>query len=146
MDVLIRDAVLADWAELARLNQEELGYDYPPEQTREKLEQLLTDDRHKILVAQYEGTLAGYLHLCDYDLLYAEHMKNIMGIAVSSHCRRMGIGKMLLKAGENWAKATGAAGVRLTSGETRTGAHAFYRALGYESQKRQLNFQKRFEE
>lgn len=146
MEVLIRDAVLEDWEELARLNREEMGYDYPPEQTREKLLKLLKNSGDKILVAQYEGKLAGYLHLCDYDLLYADPLKNVMGIAVSADCRRMGIGRLLLEAGEKWAKETGAAGVRLNSGETRTGAHAFYRAMGYESRKKQMNFKKSFEE
>lgn len=86
----------------------------------------------------------GYVHLADYDLLYADHMKNIMGIAVDPSCRRLGIGKKLLEAGESWAKETGADGVRLVSGETRTGAHALYRSLGYEGNKMQLNLKKLF--
>lgn len=142
MEVNIRPAVPGDCEALSQLNREEMGYDYPPEQTREKLLKLLKNSGDKILVAQYEGKLAGYLHLCDYDLLYADPLKNVMGIAVSADCRRMGIGRLLLEAGEKWAKETGAAGVRLNSGETRTGAHAFYRAMGYESHKKQLNFKK----
>ncbi len=46
---------------------------------------------------------------------------------------------------EDWAKASGAAGVRLPSGETRVGAHAFYRSLGYAGTNMQLNLRKMFD-
>lgn len=140
----IRDATTADAQALAQLNREEMGYDFSPEKTEKKLAALLTDGRNKILVAQCEGEVIGYVHLVDYDVMYAEHMKNIMGIAVNSRFRRMGVGSALLGAAEKWAKAAGAAGVRLSSGETRTGAHAFYRSIGYEGTKMQLNLKKMF--
>lgn len=140
--VLIRDAVSGDAAALTRLNQIAMGYDYPEEKTAGKLEKLLNSGRDKILVAELDGQVVGYLHLVDYDVLYADHMKNIMGIAVDPERRRMGIGSALLEAGEAWAKATGADGVRLVSGESRVGAHAFYRSLGYAGNKMQLNLKK----
>lgn len=140
--LVIRDAVPGDAPALTRLNRTAMGYDYPEEETGRKLEALLADGRNKILVAEAEGRLVGYLHLVDYDVLYAEHMKNIMGIAVDPDCRRGGVGKALLSAGEAWARANGASGIRLVSGEERTGAHQFYRAMGYVCGKRQLNFKK----
>ena len=48
-----------------------------------------------------------------------QHMVNVLALAVDSGCRRQGIGRALLAAGEQWAKSTGAAAVRLVSGETR---------------------------
>ena len=146
MELIIRDAVPEDSKALAVLNRKEMGYDYPEKQQREKLERLLADGRNRILVAQRGAEVVGYVHLCDYDVLYAPHMKNIMVIAVSSSCRRMGIGKALLEAAEVWARETGAAGIRLSSGETRKGAHAFYRSLMYEGEKMQLNLKKMFQE
>ncbi len=143
-DIIIRDASPADAPALSLLNQQEMGYDYPSEKTRQKLERLLMGGHDKILVAELAGRVVGYVHLNDYDLLYAGHMKNVMGIAVSSDCRRRGIGARLLSEAEDWARASGASGVRLVSGETRTGAHAFYRSLGYEGTKRQLNLKKSF--
>jgi len=144
VEVKIRPAVPEDCEALARLDRESMGYDYPLEKTKEQLEKLLSDGRNGIFVAEAAGKVVGYVHLVDYDLLYSDPMKNIMGIAVDPSCRRLGIGKKLLEAGENWAKETGAAGVRLVSGETRTGAHAFYRASGYEGSKMQLNLKKMF--
>lgn len=80
----------------------------------------------------------------DYDLLNFGPLKNIMGIAVDPKYRRIGIGKALLETGEEWARDSGAEGVRLVSGEGRTEAHAFYRALGYDGNKMQLNLKKMF--
>lgn len=144
MEVKIRPAVPGDCEALARLNREEMGYDYSADKTEGQLRKLLSDGKNGIFVAEAAGKVVGYVHLTDYDLLYADHMKNIMGIAVASSCRRMGVGKKLLEAGEAWARETGADGVRLSSGETRTGAHAFYRSLGYQGSKMQLNLKKMF--
>lgn len=143
-NILIRDAVPGDAPALTHLNTVAMGYDYPLDRTETKLKTLLASGRDKILIAELEGKVIGYLHLVDYDVLYADHMKNIMGIAVDPDFRRMGIGSALLEAGEAWAKASGAAGVRLVSGESRTGAHALYRSVGYKGNKMQLNLKKEF--
>ncbi len=143
MELVIRDAVVEDAPAIAQLNRDGMGYDYPVERTREKLRACLGTPSHKILVAESEGVVVGYVHLEDYDTLYADSLKNILGIAVAESCRRQGVGKALLQAGEEWAASTGAAGVRLVSGESRKGAHAFYQTLGYTGNKLQRNFKKR---
>lgn len=142
MEWTIREARLADCAAITRLNREEMGYDFPEERTWEKLRACLTNPAHKVFVAESGGEVVGYLHLEDYDVLYFPHMKNVLGIAVASACRRQGVGRALLAAGEAWAKVDGAAAVRLVSGEARKGAHAFYQSLGYGGNKLQRNFKK----
>ena len=89
----IREAEEADTEGICILNQNELGYSYPPEKTKEKLTALLKSKKDKIFVAEAEGRIAGYIHACDYDTLYMPHLKNIMGIAVSGEYRRQGIGR-----------------------------------------------------
>lgn len=143
-ETVIREALPADAPALARLNRTAMGYDYPEDQTADRLAAILQDRRCKIFVAECGGQVAGYLHLEDYQLLYGDPMKNIMGIAVDPNRRRQGLGRALLEAGEAWAREQGAAGVRLVSGESRQGAHAFYRALGYAGNKMQLNLKKMF--
>jgi len=130
--------------DIVLLNKNEMGYEYPFEDTKKQLEQLLNDSNHKIYVAIVADKIVGYIHANNYDLLYAPHLKNIMGIAVSSDFRKNGIGKMLLNEVENWAQNTGAYGVRLVSGATRIGAHAFYEFCGYTRNKEQINFKKMF--
>ncbi|HEY8803775.1 MAG TPA: hypothetical protein VIM42_01465 [Clostridium sp.] len=51
---------------------------------------------------------------------------------------------MLLTNVEKWAQVTGAYGIRLVSGSTRIGAHAFYKNCGYIGSKEQKNFKKMF--
>ena len=69
-------------------------------------------------------------------------MKNIMGIAVSNDHKRKGIGRALLQQVEQWARDTGAVGIRLVSGASRTEAHTFYRRCGFDGSKEQINLKK----
>ena len=142
MRLEIREAKPEDAAAIQKLNSDEMGYCYPIEQTRQKMIELLCSEKDKIFVAEVDGVVAGYVHANNYELLYAHPMKNVMGISVSSDYRRMGIGKALLQRVEQWAMATGAAGVRLVSGGSRIDAHSFYRSMGYGEGKPQLKFKK----
>ncbi len=144
MQVKIREFQMTDSKAIYDLNREEMGYEYPLEDTKAKLHQLSSSQCDKIYVAVVDEEVVGYIHANDYNLIYAPHMKNIMGIAVSSHWKRQGIGRALLARVEAWAQETGAKGVRLVSGASRTGAHAFYRSCGYSGDKMQLNLKKMF--
>lgn len=144
LKINIRECTILDSMDISLLNKNEMGYDYSASDTKEKLKQLLNDSNHKIYVAIAGEQIVGYVHANNYDLLYAPHLKNIMGIAVASDFKKKGIGKMLLNEVEEWAWDTGAYGVRLVSGSTRTGAHAFYRCCGYGGVKDQKNFKKMF--
>lgn len=142
MEITVRTARPDDFESIARLNHEELHYDFPPLETYQRLVELLHRKSHLVVVAEADGVVVGYLHACDYDLIYADPLKNVMGIAVSERFRHRGAGSLLLKAVEQWAERTGAAGVRIASGEERQGAHAFYRACGYLDKKRKISFEK----
>ena len=130
MTVGIRPFEIGDAESICRLNAEEMGYDFPLEQTAKKLTALAGSPKDRIFVAVADSAVVGYVHANNYDLIYAPHMKNIMGIAVAKRYRRRGIGKALLDAVEAWAK--------------RTGAHEFYRRCGYGCEKEQINFKKFF--
>ena len=142
MNIQIRECRMEDAAAIQELNRTEMGYDYPPDQTKAKLQSILTNGHDKIFVAADQDRVVGYIHANDYDVIYAPHMKNIMGIAVSGDYKKMGIGKAMMAAVEAWAKETGASAVRLGSGAERTGAHEFYRRCGYAGDKQQINFKK----
>ena len=143
-DFSIREAVTSDANAIWRLNNNEMGYQYPLEDTVQNMTKLLSSSADKIFVAVLDGSVVGYVHANNYDLLYAPHMKNIMGIAVSSEYKQKGIGRALLQQVENWARETGASGIRLVSGAIRTDAHAFYRSCGYSGNKEQINLKKLF--
>lgn len=142
MDLQIRQGEITDAEAIHELNAREMGYHYPKDKTEEKLRQVLRSSRDRIFVALADHRVVGYVHANDYDVIYAPHMKNIMGIAVSGSLRKKGIGRALLAAVEKWAQETGAEGVRLVSGASRTGAHEFYRRCGYGTEMQQINFKK----
>jgi len=144
MDIKIRKATENDVEAIHRLNKNELGYGYPLEETKDKLVKLLNDEGNEILVAESDGTVVGYIHASNYDVLYAPHMKNILAVAVDNAYRRNGIGKLLIDEAEKWAKQTGACGIRLVSGSARVDAHEFYGSCGYGNDKQQLHFKKLF--
>ena len=126
----IRPARPQDAEAIARLSREALGYDCTAALVLQKLRAALKNG----------GAVAGYIHAADYDVLYCDTMKNVLGLAVSADCRRRGIGTALLGAVENWARETGVRFIRLNSGMTRAGAHDFYRQNGYTEEKAQLRF------
>ncbi len=145
MSIIIRDCVPEDAAALTRINRKQMGYDYPEGATRAKLEKLLSRPGNRIFVADDGGKVVGYAHAAEYDVIYAPTMANLMGIAVDRDYLRRGIGQMLLRAVEQWAKEIGASGVRLVSGSERAQAHTFYEICGYKCNKTQLHFTKPLE-
>ena len=144
MNFTIRNAKISDCVALQYLNRESMGYDHSIQKTEENLKKTLCKEYECVLVADDGEKAVGYIHACEYCLIFSEPMVNVLGLAVDSRFARQGIGKALMKAVEEWAKSRGAKGIRLVSGETRLGAHAFYEKCGYISNKTQKNYKKLF--
>lgn len=53
-------------------------------------------------------------------------------LVVAESARGRGVGTVLVRRAEAWARARGAVRISLTSGLHRDRAHAFYESLGYE--------------
>ena len=140
----IRPAELRDAADIYHLNKASLGYDYDMGKTAMRLKYVLDEGRDKILVAETDGRVVGYIHAAAYECVYTDSQKDILALAVDSRFRKQGVGRALLNAVKEWAKQTGSAGVRLVSGHNRRDAHGFYTACGYENRKDQKNFTKFF--
>jgi predicted N-acetyltransferase YhbS len=142
----IREARPEDAARLAEISDVALGYASPPEDTRRRLIDVTAKPEHFLRVAEDErGEVIGFIHACSYDTLYYDPVKYVMALAVDPAWQGKGVGKALLTACEEWAKADGAMGVRLSSGSNRLGAHAFYKHLGYAVRKEQKSFWKIFQ-
>lgn len=139
--MVIREAMITDAAAICHISSKDLGYDCEESFVKERLEQL-DSSREIVLVAEAGGKVAGYVHAEVYSLLYWEPMVNILGLAVSSDCRRQGAGKTLMMRVEEWAKERGIKEIRLNSGGTRKEAHEFYRAIGFDDEKVQVRFLK----
>ncbi len=144
IDFFVRKAVISDAEDIYYINKTSLGYDYDLEKQRCKIEAVLNDETQVIFVAEIQNKVVGYIHLVNYDVIYADNFKNCLGLAVDNDYKRNGIGAALLKQAEIWAKENGAAGIRLCSGAERENAHKFYESQGYEVTKLQKNIKKIF--
>ncbi|GGC93769.1 GNAT family N-acetyltransferase [Enterococcus wangshanyuanii] len=140
----IRVATKADIQAINRLNTEALQHEYPLKEAEERLAYILSSPANQLFVKEIAGQVVGYIQLSEYICTYGPILMNVLGLAVDEAFRHQGIGKGLLKHGEQWAKDQGAQGLRLNSGLERTEAHKFYRHEGYEEIKKQINFRKLF--
>lgn len=125
-----------------RINNEALGYDYPEDVVRGQYLKVLERALGAVFVAEGHGQVYGCIHVTDYETIYSPAQKNIMSLAVDPAFHGHGVGSALLQAAENWARKDGASVIRLISGMSRTGAHAFYLACGYTLRKEHKNFVK----
>ena len=141
MEIKVREARISDYKEIQIICGLDLGYVCDKELVKRRLANL-DHNRECVFVADDDNKVVGFVHVEVYEVLYAQSVANILGIAVSSEFRRRGIGKKLLSQAEEWAKSKGIAMMRLNTGAAREGAHAFYRSLGYIDEKLQLRFLK----
>jgi GNAT superfamily N-acetyltransferase len=96
---------------------------------RESFPALLADSHACLLIAEQDGLVVGYLLGFEHTTFYANGLVAwVEEIAVSTHHRRRGVGRLLMQGIEGWAAARGA---RLVGLATRRAA-PFYQALGYE--------------
>lgn len=141
---IIRKVRLDDADDIYYINKTSLGYDYDSDKQKMKIQNVIKDDSQVIFVAEIGNKAVGYIHLVNYDVIYADNYKNCLGLAVDNDYKRMGIGSALLNQGEKWARENGAVGIRLCSGIERENAHKFYFANGYKENKIQKNLKKNF--
>jgi RimJ/RimL family protein N-acetyltransferase len=128
----IRVARMTDAEALAELLTD-LGYPHDEGHARARLRQWAGDAQGSLLVAEQEERVVGFIAVHAIPCVErAGYFARVTGLSVRPDCQGSGIGRRLLGAAEEWAKAHGCNEVEVTSRRTRTGAHAFYRRLGYE--------------
>ena len=128
---LIRDAVPADAPAVARL-LDQLGYPTEPSAAASRLERLgIVGDR--VLVAEVEGEVVGLAHLQVTPAIERDRPAAKIGALVVDESRRgEGVGKALVEALDDEARARGCGLLFLTTSARRTDAHEFYRRVGLE--------------
>lgn len=142
MDVAIRDASLQDAAALAELTTQ-LGYQVDAQTMAGRLAEVLTRPASVLLVAADDNDQPiGWLHLELHRTLTSAASVHIAGLVVDQAHRSSGVGKLLLRAGEAWARKHGVARMTLYSRQTRERAHAFYERDGFVLVKRSFFFEK----
>ena len=137
--MMIREAIPSDAPANAQISSDVLGYPCTATFVAERLEQMDTQ-QEVVFVAEVDDQVVGYLHAQIYRTLYMDAMVNLLGLAVLESMQKKGIGRALLEHAEQWAIDHGIFWMRLNSGASRTGAHAFYRTMGYTDEKTQIRF------
>jgi GNAT superfamily N-acetyltransferase len=130
--VTVRDATPDDAGRLMELLAE-LGYPDDVERVRLRVEALLHDPSSFVLVVENEGMPAGLASASVMPLLHEDgSWCRLSALVVAGDRRREGMGRALVSAVEERARAMGCRYLEVTSGERteREAAHAFYARLG----------------
>jgi GNAT superfamily N-acetyltransferase len=136
----IRPARVSDASAIARLSGQ-LGYPMTAEDAAARVRAMEDLPDHAVLVAQPDGVVAGWLHVCRRLTVEREYAE-ITSLVVDEAARSKGLGARLLAAAEGWAKTAGLAVVRVRSNVIRERAHGFYARHGYGEKKRQIVLEK----
>lgn len=139
MDASIRKYRDNDLDDLVRL-MDQLGYKHSKASLQNNLE-LLQKHGGEVFVAEHNATVCGCIAV-NLNIGLAEGLRGeIISLVVSEQARGLGIGKKLVKQGENWIK-THTNHFRVRANTVRTKAHEFYKSLGYDIKKSQFIFEK----
>lgn len=110
---------------------EQLGYPLDLAEVARRFAAVVSAPGHAALVAEAAGRIAGLVHVYVRPALENPTEAIVEAVVVNSAQRRSGIGRALMAAAEDWAIARRVRSLALSSNITRSGAHAFYHALGY---------------
>ena len=110
-----------------------LGHPTTATEVLARLANLRGTGRDAVRVAVVGGEVAGLLALHWAPPLHLDApVARITTLVVRPMARRAGVGRRLVEAAEALASEAGCRELELTTGTSRTGAHAFYRSLGFE--------------
>ena len=139
----IRRIQIADAKRVSELTGQ-LGYPMHESIVSDRILNILHRDEHAAFVAEQEGRVLGWIHVYVTHILESPVSSvEIGGLVVDESHRGHGIGKALVKAGEDWTRENGFEDIRVRSASKREEAHAFYERLGYQLVKTQMRFQKK---
>ena len=140
--MIIREALPGDAAVLAELCGQ-LGYPCSSEEVGEYLAQISKTKGHQVYVAiEAENLVLGWAHVFKTHRLMTPPFAELGGLIVSSSARGGGIGVLLLREAEGWARSNRCRSMRICSNIIRSGAHQFYERRGYRVDKNQHVFLK----
>jgi GNAT superfamily N-acetyltransferase len=138
----VRAATSADAPALAELSTQ-LGYPADAAAMHERLARVRDGGVGEVFVATDAGGRAlGWTHVAPRLNLEEAPFAEIAGLVVADGARGLGIGALLLRAAEDWARRSGLAKLRVRSNVVRERAHRFYLREAYSETKRQVVFDK----
>lgn len=126
----IRSMMAADARQVADLSAQ-LGYPSTAAQITDRMRDIAARADGVILVAELRGRVAGWIHVQGQHLLESDPYAHIAGLVVDRTVRRQGVGRRLIGAAEDWARAAGYPVIRVSTNSVRTESRPFYESVGY---------------
>lgn len=161
--LMIRNATVQDIKSLAELYAEFHNFhaSYLPDRLRkisvqpvlyeaadlyQKLRSIIESEKSEIVVAKAGEQIVGlaeiYIQQDNANTLTVPYCYGLLqSLVVTSEHRRQGVGALLVKAIEQWAKKKGAHEIRLDLWEFGEGPLPFYEQMGYRTLKRTMTHQ-----
>ena len=132
-EIIIRDATRDDLEALTGL-MTDLGYPTTLEEFTVRFDNISAHPDYHTIVAVKDDEIVGYAGL--QKNIFYEHNGNylrILAFVVKQRARKLGIGKILIEAAEEWAHTMGLHTIVISSGNRaeREAAHIFYQKQGY---------------
>ncbi|QEM08967.1 GNAT family N-acetyltransferase [Mucilaginibacter rubeus] len=132
-EVTLRDAHEGDVEIIADL-MTDLSYPTTAAEMQVRMESIFVHPDYKTILAVYNGEIVGMAGLVKGNY-YEKNGKylRVLAFVVKQTARNLGIGKILIKACEDYAVEKGLNTVIINSGnrDDRKVAHAFYQKMGY---------------
>lgn len=139
----VRLAQLNDSDRIAELAGQ-LGYPCTGSDVRKRLAEMQESKQDVVFVAELPGgQVVGWIGAYIFRSIELDPFAEINGLIVDENFRSHRVGKILLKAAEEWARRMGSTLVSVHSNIVRERAHRFYTNDGYELVKTQRIFRKR---
>ncbi|MBB4826311.1 GNAT superfamily N-acetyltransferase [Sporosarcina luteola] len=133
MNIAVRKLLEQDYEALVKLFKE-LGYPSSQGAIEQRFNLLNQQGSYYSFVAVDEGQVVGFAGVCqmfqfERDGSYAR----VLAFVIDANVRKRGIGTVLLKSVEEWARQNNCHSITLNSGnrEERLAAHSFYETNGY---------------
>jgi GNAT superfamily N-acetyltransferase len=136
VNACLRPAREGDAPEIARLAGE-LGYPTAVQEIASRVEYLLADPNHHVIVAEGPKGLLGWMHVGRRASVESPEQAELMGLVVDAAARRSGLGGLLVSAAEEWASGRGLTRITVRSNVVRSMSHPFYERAGYSRAKTQ---------
>ena len=118
-----------------------LSYETTVEQTRGRIQELLTSPNDCVFVACQEDQVVGWVHGFHSLRIESASFIEIGGLVVDANYRKNGIGKLLVTKVSEWSQQKKQTRLRVRSNVLRKDSHEFYTSIGF----REIKDQKVFE-
>lgn len=113
------------------LGREPGEFDFTPDRERELIEAMLTVERERWFVAEYEGEIVGQCSVAIRNRRYRFAHRAVLGIMVRADCWGLGIGGRLMREAIAWCRGKGLEQLELEVVDGNERAIAMYESFGF---------------